>query len=189
MCVRDEAFWWVLTVDRSSATLLCSKDSEALPTDHSAAVKPSSTTDLSHIVVRNALKDLPFPNSPPLSPLEENRELRKQTHNLQDRLDQRYRNRAIREELGRFLTEGDGLLQKAFKAPPLPPPETEANDWYNRARQYLLERLDSSYEARFISTDPGLPIGYGLPKDYERLVSGIQRRLVVLRRFIEELRD
>ncbi|MEO5864348.1 MAG: hypothetical protein ABIQ79_04850 [Nitrospiraceae bacterium] len=178
-----------LTVDRSSATLLCSKDPEALPTDHSAAVKPNSTTDLSHIVVRNALKDLPFPNSPPLSPFEENRELRKQTHNLQDRLDQRYRNRAIREELGRFIKEGDGLVQKTFKGPPLPPPQMEANDWYRRARQFLLERLDSSYEARFVSTDPGLPIGYGLPQDYEGLISGIQRRLIVLRRFIEELKD
>lgn len=178
-----------LTVDRSSATLLCSKDPEALPTDHSAAVKPNRTTDLSHIVVRNALKDLPFPNSPPLSPLEENRELRKQAHNLQDRLDQRYRNRAIREELGRFIKEGDGLVKKAFKGPPLPPPQMEANDWYRRARQFLLERLDSSYEARFVSTDPGLPIGYGLPQDYEGLISGIQRRLIVLRRFIEELKD
>jgi len=178
-----------LSVDRSSATSLCSKDPEALPTDHSDAVKPNSTTDLSHILVRNALKDLPFPNPPPLTPIEENRELRKQTHNLQDRLDQRYRNRAIREELGRFLNEGEGLRQRIFKEPPLPPPETEANDWYNRARQYLLERLDSSYEARFVSTDPGLPISHGLPKEYERLLGGIERRLVVLRRFIEELRD
>lgn len=178
-----------LPVDRSSATLLCSKDPEALPTDHSDTVKPNSTTDLSHIVVRNALKDLPFPNPPPLSPLEENRELRKQTHNLQDRLDQRYRNRAIREELGRYLKEGDGLLKKTFKGPPLPPPEMEANDWYNRARQFLLEHLDSSYEARFVAPDLAPPIGYALPKDYERLVIEIQRRLAVLRRFTEELRD
>src|SRR2546425_12916607 len=35
----------LLTVDRSSATLLCSKDPEALPTDHSDAVKPNSTMD------------------------------------------------------------------------------------------------------------------------------------------------
>jgi len=53
----------------------------------------------------------------------------------------------------------------------------------------LFERLDSSYAARFVSTDPGLPIGYGLPKAYEGLVNGIQSRLVALRRFIEELRD
>lgn len=179
-------------VDRSSATLLCSKDPEALPTDHSHAVKPDSTADPSHLVLRNALKDLPFPNPHLLSPFEENLELRKQTHNLQDRLDQRYRNRAIRQELGRFLTEGNGLLQllhKTAKGPPSPPPEAEANDWYNRARQYLHEHLDSSYEARFVSPDPGLPIGHGLPDAYERLVSGIQRRLVALRRFIEELRE
>lgn len=135
------------------------------------------------------MKALPFPNPPPLRPLEENRELRKQTHNLQDRLDQRYRNRAIREELGRFIKEGDGLVQKMFKKPPLPPPEMEANDWYNRGRQHLREHFDSSYEARFISTDPGLPIDHGLPNDYEKLISGIQRRLIVLRRFIEELKD
>ena len=122
---------------------------------------------ISHTSSINALKDLPFPNPPPLSPLEENRELRKQTHNLQDRLDQRYRNRAIREELGRFIKEGDGLVQKTFKGPPLPPPQMEVNDWYRRARKFLLKRLDSSYEARFVSTDPGLPIGYGLPQDYE----------------------
>lgn len=50
-----------LTVDRSSATLLCTKDPEALPTNHSNAVKPNSQSDLSHIIVRNALKDLPSP--------------------------------------------------------------------------------------------------------------------------------
>lgn len=50
-----------LTVDRSSATLLCTKDPEALPTNHSNAVKPNSQSDLSHIIVRNALKELPSP--------------------------------------------------------------------------------------------------------------------------------
>lgn len=178
-----------LTVDRSSATLLCSKDPEALPTDHSNAVKPNSANDLSHIVVRNALKDLPFPNPPPLNPSDENRELKKHVGDLSDRLDQRFRNRAIREELGRFLKDGSGLRQKVFASPPTPPPEKEANAWYARVRKYLLEHLDSSYEARFASPDFGPSMSYGVPKEYENLITGIEARLAVLRRFIEGLRD
>lgn len=64
-----------ITVDRSSATLLCTRDPDALPTDHSDAVKPSGLTDLSHIIVRNILKDLP-------DPPQENHEIKKQVGNL-----------------------------------------------------------------------------------------------------------
>jgi len=178
-----------LTVDRSSATLLCSKDPEALPTDHSNAVKPNSVNDLSHIVVRNALRDLPFSNLLPLNSSDENRELKKQVGNLRDRLDQRFKNRSIREELGRFLKEGSGLRQKVFASPPMPPPEKEADAWYARVRTYLLDHLDSSYEARFVSPDFGPSMSYALPKEHENLITGIGARLAVLRRFIEELRD
>jgi hypothetical protein len=178
-----------LVVNQSSAILLCTKDPEALPTNHSDAVKPSSTTDLSHIIVRNAIKDLPSPNLPQLDPLEQNRELKKQVGDLKDRLDQRFRNRGKREELGRFIREGDILLQATLKGPPAPLPEKEANEWFTRARHYLLDNFDSSYEARFVAADPGLPISYGLPKEYEGLIKGILNRLTVLRGFIEDLRD
>lgn len=95
------------TVDRSSATLLCSRDPEALPTDHSDAVKPESVNDLPHIIARNAIRDLPFANLPRLDPQQQNVELKKQVGELKDRMDQRFRHRAIREHLGRFITEGN----------------------------------------------------------------------------------
>ncbi len=178
-----------LTVDRSSATLLCTRDPEALLTDHSNAVKPTSANDLPHIIVRNALKDLPSPSMSQLDLSQENTQLKKQVGNLKDRLDQRFRNRAIRERLGDFIREGSELIRVIFIKPPAPLPKTEANEWYDRVRRYLLDHLDSSYEARFVSPDPGLPIGYGLPEEHEKLLSRIQRRLAVLRHFIEEVRD
>jgi hypothetical protein len=125
-----------LTVDRSSATLLCTRDPEALPTNHSNTVKPGSVDDLVHIVATNALKDLPPPNLPHADPLQENRELKKEIGTLKDRLDQRFRNRAVREQLGRFLVEGDALLHAVLKGPPAPPPDKEANEWDGQAKRY-----------------------------------------------------
>jgi hypothetical protein len=182
-------YWGALTVEQSSATLLCSTDPEALPTNHSDAVKPISSSDLSHIIVRNALRDLPSPSLSTASPPHDKSELQKQNLNLQDRLDQRYLNRSVREALGRFLKEGDGLLQALFARPPLPIPEKEANEWYARVRKYLLDHLDSSYEARFVTPDFGPSMSYDLPKEHEHLIEGIKARMSALRHFIEELRD
>jgi hypothetical protein len=178
-----------LTVEQSSAALLCSKDPEALPTNHSDAVKPNGSSDLSHIIVRNAIRDLPSPGLSAASPPHDKSELQKQNLNLQDRLDQRYRNRSVREALGRFLKEGDGLLQTLFIRPPQPIPEKEANGWYTRVRKYLSDHLDSSYEARFVTPDFGLSMSYGLPEEHEKFITGIKARMSALRRFIEELRD
>lgn len=177
-----------LTVDRSSATLLCTNDPDALLTDHSNTVKPAGTNALPHIIVRNALKDLPAPNLVRLDPPQENRELKKQVENLNARLDQRFKNRAVREQLGNFIRESSTITSVISQSSPLP--EAEANEWFKRVRQYLLTHLDSSYEARFVSPDPGPPIHYGLPtKDHENLMRGMQIRLTALRRFIEELKD
>jgi pimeloyl-ACP methyl ester carboxylesterase len=177
------------TVDRSSATSLCSRDPEALPTDHSDAVKPESVSDLPHIIVRNAMRDLPSANLPRLDPQQQNLELKKQVGDLKDRMDQRFRHRAIREHLGRFITEGNKILQAVFKGPPVPLPVNEMNDWYKRAILYLKENLDYSYEARFVAPDPGPSLSYNLPREHEDLIMAIKARLAVLRHFIEEMRD
>ncbi len=180
----------MIIVDRSSAALLCTRDPDALLTDHSDAVKPTGPNDLSHIIVRNALKDLPSPNIVRLDPTQENRELRKQVENLDARLDQRFKNRVVREQLGNFIREGSAITNAISQKPPGLLLETEANEWFTRVRKYLLTHLDSSYEARFVSPDPGLPRAYALPtKEHENLMSGMQIRLTALRRFIEELKD
>jgi pimeloyl-ACP methyl ester carboxylesterase len=175
-------------VDRSSATLLCTKDPDSLPTNHSDAVKPDSVSDESHIVLRTALRALPSPNMPRADAVEPI-ELKKQIADLQDRLDQRFRNRSVREQLAQFVLEGDALRRRVQQGPPTPLPEAEANDWYARTRRYLRNYLDASYEARFVAPDPGLPMSYGLPKEYENLLIGILQRLDVLRRFLDQLRD
>jgi pimeloyl-ACP methyl ester carboxylesterase len=180
----------MIVVDRSSATLLCTRDPDALLTDHSDAVKPSGPNDLTHIIVRNALKDLPAPHNSRLDAPQENRELKKQVENLNSRLDQRFKNRTVREQLGNFIREGSAITNLIAQKPLGPLPEVEANEWFARVRKYLLAHLDSSYDARFVSPDPGLPISYDLPtKDHKDLMHGMQIRLTALRRFIEELKD
>lgn len=47
-----------LTIDRSSASLLCTREPVPLPGDHSHVVKPNSIDDLSHKFLKNALSDL-----------------------------------------------------------------------------------------------------------------------------------
>lgn len=102
---------------------------------------------------------------------------------------QEIQTKAVREQLGRFLIEGNALANNIRKGPPFPLPEKEATDWYIGVQKYLQANLDSSYGARFVATEPSLPITYGIPKEYESLFVGINQRLSVLRRFLEEMRD
>jgi pimeloyl-ACP methyl ester carboxylesterase len=46
------------TVERASASLLCSNDPVPLNTDHSNAVKPESTEAAPHVVLRTAIREL-----------------------------------------------------------------------------------------------------------------------------------
>ena len=52
------------TVTRSSATLMCSTDAEALPTNHSEAVKPPCLTSKPHVFLRNVLSRLKLHEEP-----------------------------------------------------------------------------------------------------------------------------
>ena len=78
---------------------------------------------------------------------------------------------------------------KASVAPRADEAEMAPDTFSVHPRKYLLEHLDSSYEARFVSPDFGPSMSYGVPKEYENLITGIEARLAVLRRFIEGLRD
>jgi hypothetical protein len=176
-------------VNRSSATLLCTKDPDALPTDHVDTVKPRGPDDLSHMIVRTAIKDLPSPEIKNLDIGDQNQELRKQVGDLKDRLEQRFRKRAIREQLGRFILEGSDLDQITRKRPPAPPPDKEADAWFQNVRRYLREMLDSSYEARFISPESGPSYSHGVPKEYNDLIEGLRIRLAALHKFLDELKD
>ncbi len=177
------------TVGRASATYLCSKDPQAIYADHSDVAKPACANDTPHVYLRTAIQNLPSPTSVPSSPQEAVKELQKRNTYLEDQLNRRFRNRGMREQLGRFLLEGQDLENITRKGPPTRIPDAEADDWFNRTRRYLLQNLDSSYEARFVSPGQGLPYSYSVPEEYAKLIRGISLRLDILRRFIEELRE
>jgi Alpha/beta hydrolase family len=177
------------TVGRTSATYLCSKDPQPIYANHSEVVKPACANDTPHVFLRTAVQNLPSPTPVPSSPQEALKEIQNRNTYLEEQLDRRFRNRAIREQLGRFLLEGQKWEDIARKGPPVPLPEAEAQGWFDQTRRYLLQNLDSSYEARFVSPGQGLPYSYRVPKEYESLIRGMSLRLDMLRRFIEELKD
>jgi hypothetical protein len=66
------------------------------------------------------------------------------------------RRNVLREQCGRFISEGQTLLARCFKESE-PPANEETNDWAHRAEIFLLENLGSSYVTRF-RNGAGLPM-------------------------------
>lgn len=96
--------------------------------------------------------------------------------------------RAIREQLGWSLREAEELKLRCLRETQSPPPVDDANKWFANVRKYLLENLDSSYEARFVSAT-GLSFSHGAPQEHENLWNGINVKAATLAKFIEELKD
>ena len=106
-------------------------------------------------------------------------------------IEERNRNRTIREELGRFLPEGEALRRKCLTNVSFPQLKREVAEWERRVEQYLLAHLDSSYAARFNSPPPDRG---AYPAEIQNIeVMGlwgrISMQMEVLSRFMEELKD
>lgn len=177
-----------VTVDRTSATSLCSKDPQPIYGSHSDVVKPACANDTAHIFLRTSLQQLPSPGSS-TTVMNDSEELKRRNAYLEDLVAQRFRRRQIREQLGQLLLQGQSLVSTILKGASTPLPEAEANKWFVDVQRYLAQALDSSYVARFISTRPGNGMTYGLPREYESLYLGLNERMDTLRKFIEELKD
>jgi cell division protein FtsB len=109
---------------------------------------------------------------------------------LRSELDTRAKRKADKEELGRFMEEGQELLTKA-REPSLDPPETETWRWSMEVEVYLRQELDSSYIPRFhsqVELPPQTPLGVSIVSDKQRAVlQDLHTKLSRLHEFIVEL--
>ncbi|MEK7281221.1 MAG: hypothetical protein AAB037_02565, partial [Chloroflexota bacterium] len=108
---------------------------------------------------------------------------------LRSLLDDRKRKRGIRERLGGFLEEGR-LLAARCADESKAAPTAEAQEWAERAEEFLRKNLGEGYVARFRSA-AGLPLtATSITKaEHRNLWSGIYTRNARLAEFIAELRD
>jgi hypothetical protein len=114
-------------------------------------------------------------------------ELRESKLKLEARLDDRKRNREIRESLGEYLERGRELMRLCTNEKS-PPPDDEANQWADEVEQFLHSQLDSSYVSRFRSS-AGLPLSANsiFSLEHRNLWAGIHVRVARLTEFITEL--
>ena len=114
-------------------------------------------------------------------------ELRGEKLKTESILENRQRNREIREKLGDYLERGrEWLIQCSNEK--APPPEDNAEQWANDVEQFLASHLDNSYISRFRSS-AGLPLTANSISSYQhrQLWAGIHVRLSRLTEFITEL--
>jgi len=125
----------------------------------------------------------------PPSPSEAEGGLRNKVATLQRELDDRERRRAVREQLARFLDEGNSLMRRCLTNTQHPAPQKDANAWAARVVSYLGQSgLDASYASRFKNPPPPLPISHDkVPPEHDGLWRGLSSHIAVLTDIIREL--
>jgi len=171
------------TVDRASATSLCTQE-QALYSNHTDVVKPECAGDAPHLFLRIGVMKLPSPSTTPSANVTD--DLKRRNAYLEDLLDQRLKKREIREQLGRFLFEGEQLRHGAFEKNSPPP---DLTDWFRRVQSYLRDHLDYSYFARFVSPNRTGSFSYNLPAPNEDFINNIDPYLAALRSIINDFKD
>lgn len=107
---------------------------------------------------------------------------------LHGQLDERARQKEIREALGRFLGQGK-KLQKMCSAEVDPPPSSEVQDWANEVGQWLWDNLGQGYTHRFDSAGQFASMEFlGFKSEvHKRLYTAVRIRVANLEQFIGEL--
>jgi hypothetical protein len=115
----------------------------------------------------------------------ENAALNNKLRDLQSKMDDKARRKAIREQLGQFLEEGEVLLRRCLTQVKDPPPVKEADEWLNKTYTYLKLELGSSEATQFLHPPLGPPgRSFTVPQDHDRLANALDRYLNALRAII-----
>jgi hypothetical protein len=106
---------------------------------------------------------------------------------LHERHIQEARQTEIRETLGKFIDEGQGLANAILTSPAVPLEKDKITDWTNRAANFL-QTLGPSYVVRFMS-NAGLESALsmnGLDQEHQGWWNSIRIRLTRLHEFSAE---
>ena len=106
---------------------------------------------------------------------------------LETKLDDRAKRRVIREQLGKFLADGEQFKRTSLEEVGVPPPSKEVNQWAEKVSQYLEKEVSRADAVQFLNP-PMLPFyTFGIPPAHENIVNGMERRLAVLRQITRQM--
>jgi hypothetical protein len=106
---------------------------------------------------------------------------------IAQRGEERAQRNMIRDQLGRFISEGTDLLYLAGTASASVPTEA-ANEWAKNAEDFLALNMGGSYVVRFRDRAGMPPINaIGVDEEHQKLWQGIYSRMLKLERFSEEV--
>ncbi len=110
-----------------------------------------------------------------------------QYREVSQNIEGRQHNSAVRERIGEFIDQGNGLMREcAIKE--APPPEDAANAWANTVEAYLAAQLGASYVIRFRDPTgtPSMALN-GADPAHQNLWFGIYIRMLRLEQFSREI--
>jgi hypothetical protein len=110
-----------------------------------------------------------------------------QSRVISDRAAERGRLVDIRERIGEFISQGNGIMNECGNNS-VPAPLEIGNQWASDAEKFLLERLGKSYATRF-SDGAGVPsmVLNGADPAHQSVWFGVYVRVVRLEQFSTEL--
>lgn len=147
-----------LTVDRSSASLLCTREPLPLPADHSDVVKPNGTDDLPHKFLKNALSDLLAVQQRRLATTLSTTEVQTAREESK-KADNNRRKQMLQSLVREYILSHDGLSPGLLAGTEWPP-----IDWLNKRVKELGESWtvapgQNPMELRFLERDSASNIG------------------------------
>jgi hypothetical protein len=95
----------------------------------------------------------------------------------------------IVKALANYMQIGQSLRNRCGMDPPESALESDADKWFTDVRSFLNDNLDSSFVAQFSSTKPTLFIPNNVPEKRIPLWHGLNQRVEILDKFIDQLRQ
>ena len=119
-------------------------------------------------------------------------DLRAEIDGLKGKLNHAAKNQSIREQLGVFLSVARKLAESFTGTDPSGETLRRKQNWEREVSKYLLERQDSSYQARFDNTNPtmfDIATPQAVPVELKPQWVDLTLKTILLQQFIDQLRD
>lgn len=114
------------------------------------------------------------------------RDLQSKLDELQGKLTEKANRKAIRQQLGSYVEEGEELKRRCLNKEDAKLLATDADQWVRRAASYMVAKLDSSYAIQFVNPPAPQPIAHNVPPENDSLWRILDVHVGVLRKFMGE---
>lgn len=106
---------------------------------------------------------------------------------LEFKLNAKSKLKNVHDQLGILLAEGEQLKRTTMQNTSQPPPFTDADQWVTRVSKLLKKDVSDAAATQFLNPPMMPSYSFGIPKDHESLVNGMEPYLAVLRQITGQL--